>query len=309
MTPTRSMLPWLAAPLLALALFAAQPACARPSEDYQRLADRFDQLVADPVLGMHAAAQMDDARAALAALKDAGRRERDHWVYVTERRIELARASAEAEVLEGQRIELQRKNDHLQLALARRDADQARAELERQRLQAQIRAEEAERSQQAADAARAEGEQAAQAAVDARAEADQAKRMAAAQARATALAKKEAELEAAVGGGSAASAPKNSAAPAARSLAFAESAFVKGNATFAPGASRQIEKAVTFVNGAPGAHVRIEVRAAGRALAQKRADAIRSALVAAGVKASRINTVGSASKNGRIEIVLDGGKG
>lgn len=305
MSRTRMMLPWLASTLLAL--FVAQPASARSSEDYQRLGDRFDQLVADPVLGMHAAAQMDDARSALAALKDAGRRERDHWVYVTERRIALARASAEVEVLEGQRIGLQRKNDHLQLALARRDADQARAELERQRLQAQIRAEEAERSQQAADAARAAGEQATQAAVDARAEADQAKRMAAAQARATALAKKEAELEAAVGGG-AASAPKKSAVSAARSLAFAESAFVKGNATFAPGASRQIEKAVTFVNSAPGAHVRIEVRAAERALAQKRADAIRSALVAAGVKASRINAVGTASKSPRIEIVLDGGK-
>jgi outer membrane protein OmpA-like peptidoglycan-associated protein len=307
MKRARSIVPWLAAPLLALALFGAHPASARVSEDYQRLADRFDQLVADPVLGLHAAARMDEARTSLAMLKDAGRREREHWVYMTERRIALARASAEAEVLEAQRVDLQRKNDHLQLALARRDAEQARAELERQRLQTQIRAEEAERSQQAADAARAEGEQAAQAAVDARAEADQAKRMAAAQARATALARKEAELEAAVGG-KAATSPKHDSAPARRTLAVAESAFVKGNATFAPGASRQIEKAVTFVNSAPGAKVRIDVRADTRSLAQKRAAAIRSALVAAGIKAARISTAGSASKSGHIEIALDGGK-
>lgn len=184
---------------IVLALACAGNARARDDE-YQSLADRVDRLASDPVLGQRAPAQLDRARAALAEFKDAGRRDRERLAYLVERRIETAQAAAEADYLENQRVELQRENDRLQLAIARRDAAQARAELERQRLQSQIRAEEAERLQREAEAARLEGEQAAQAAEAARAEAAQAKRMAAAQAKATALAKKEAELEAALSG-------------------------------------------------------------------------------------------------------------
>ncbi len=197
---------------LLLALVVATPALAR-NDEYQRLLDRFNAVATDPALGSHAPVAMDRARQALAALKEARRAERETWAYISERRIDAARAAAEAEILEAQREKLQRDNDRLQLAIARRDADLARAELERQRLQAQIRAEEAERAQREAEAARAEGEQAQQAAEAARAEATQAKRMAAAQARAAALAKKEAELEAAVNGKPAKPA-KPAAAPA-----------------------------------------------------------------------------------------------
>lgn len=200
-----------------LGLLVAGSASAR-DEEYERLSGQLDQLTADPVLGQRAAAQMDRARTALAELKEAKRREREHRAYIAGRRIEIARASAEAEYFSDQRNALQQENDRLQLAIARRDAAQARAELERQRLQSQIRAEEAERAQRDAEAARAEGEQAAQAAEAARAEVAQAKRMAAAQAKASALAKKEAELEAALNGGAkpkAAATPKAKAKPAA----------------------------------------------------------------------------------------------
>ena len=172
------------------------------NDEHERLSARLDQLLTDPRLGTYAAAAAAPARAALARLQEAGRKDRVQWVYITERRIDAARVNAESGYLENRRNELQRENDHLQLALARRDAAQARAELERQRLQAQIRAEEAERLRRDADAARAEGEQAALAAESARAEAAQAKRMARAQANAAALARKEAELAAAVEGGS-----------------------------------------------------------------------------------------------------------
>lgn len=292
---------------IALALLLLSGSAFARNDDYQRLSDRLDLLAADPVLGTHAPAQMDLARAALAQLKEARRGQREHWVYIAERRIELARASAEIEVLERTRADLQRDNDRLQLALARREADMARAELERQRLQSQIRAEEAERLQREAEAARVEGEQAASAA---RAEAEQAKRMAAAQARATALARKEAELAAALGGGTTATAPAAPKAASPRhSLALAASAFVSGKATFAPGASGQIQKAVAFVKADPAKSIRIEVAAADRALAQQRANALRDALVAAGISAKRISTAGSAAKTARVDIVLHGGKG
>jgi len=189
--------------LILVAALAAVPAIAK-DDDYRRLLDRFNELATDPELGPHAPAAMDRARMALASLKEARRGDREHWVYVTGRRIDAARAFAEAELLEGRLRGLQRDNDRLQLAIARRDAELARAELERQRLQAQIRAEEAENARREAEAARNEGAQAIEAA---RAEAEQAKKMAAAQARAAALAKKEAELEAALSGKSSATKP------------------------------------------------------------------------------------------------------
>ena len=193
--------------LLAACLLGPRSAFAR-NDAHERLSARLEQLLADPQLGTYATAVAGSARTSLARLEEAGRREREQWIYVTERRIDTARASAEASYLESRRNELQRENDRLQLALARRDAAQARAELERQRLQAQIRAEEAERLRQDAEAARVEGEQASQAAESARAEAEQAKRMARAQAKAADLARKEAELAAAVEGGDAVPARK-----------------------------------------------------------------------------------------------------
>ena len=193
--------------LTACCLVGPDSAFAR-NDDHERLSARLEQLVADPQLGTYAAAAAGSARASLARLEEAGRSERAQWAYVTERRIDAARASAETGYLESRRDELQRENDRLQLALARRDAAQARAELERQRLQAQIRAEESDRLRQEAETARVEGEQASLAAESARAEAEQAKRMARAQANAAALARKEAELAAAVEGGDAAPARK-----------------------------------------------------------------------------------------------------
>jgi len=191
----------LRAGTLCLVLALALPAAAAARDDvYAPLADRYDQLAADAALAGRAPAAFQRARDALVQLKQARRGEREHWAYVAAHRIDAARAAAEAERLGEQEAGLQRENDRLLLAQARREAAQARAELERQRLQTQIRAEEAERARQDAEAARAEGEQAAQAADAARAEAAQAKRLAEAQAKANALARKEAELEAAVGG-------------------------------------------------------------------------------------------------------------
>lgn len=302
-----------AAIMLTLCLLGGASASARSAnDDYQRLSDQFDRLAADPILGLRAPAQMDRARASLETLKKAGRRDREEQAYLTERRIEIASADAESEKLEDVRNDLQRENDRLQLALARRDAAQARAELERQRLQSQIRTEEAERARQDADAARAEGEQASQAADAARAEADQAKRMADAQANATALAKKEAALEAAVAGGGAA-VPTKERAPAKaaateRTLALADRMFTEGKASFAVGASKQINKAVGFAKADASTRVRIDVAAANRSLAQQRANALREALVAGGVAAKRVTTNATMAKRGRIAIALQGGK-
>jgi len=284
---------------VALAAIAPNSASARDL-DYERLAESFDRLAADPKLGGLAPVQMDRARAALAVLKESNRRDRPHLAYITERRIAIARTTAQAELMESERNTLQRDNDRLQLAAARRDAEQAHRELEQQRLQAQIRAEETERLAREAETARAENEQASQAAEAARAESAQAKRMADAQAKAAALAKREAELS-----GPAGAAP--TAAPAAkRRMTLSESTFVSGQAALAPAGTARIAGVVDFINSAPGARVRVQVSAAGNGtLARQRAEAMRDALVASGVAASRIETSGSGGKSRQVEITLD----
>lgn len=262
----------------------AQSAFAR-DEEYLGLNARLELLEADPVLGGRAPAQVELARAALDELGKAGRRTRAHWLHVAGERVELAWASAELEVLERTRVELEREHDRLQLDLARRDAAAARAELDRQRLLSQIRAEEAERLQQEAEAARLEGEQAASAA---RAEAEQAKRMAAAQAQATALAKKEAALAAALEGGSAQQGAAG--ASAHRSLRLADGIFARGEAKLTRTGNSEVRKAVALAATDPAAKVLIEVGTDSRELAGQRARALRDALVAAGVAAARVDT-------------------
>jgi len=289
--------------MLTFSVFATPRATYARDLDYERLAESLDRLAADPKLGTLAPMQMERARASLQALKESGRRDKPQLIYITERRIDIARLSAQAELAESERGTLQRENDRLQLAAARRDAEQARRELEQQRLQAQIRAEESERLTREAEAARAEGAQASEAAESARAEAAQARRLADAQAKAAALARKEAEL---AGGGSSAPAP---AAPAPRRMTLGESAFVRGKSTLADAGTARIAGIIDFVNASPGARIRIEGSANDRALATARAEAVRDALVAAGVAARRIETVGSSGKGGKggqVEIRLEG---
>ena len=112
--------------ILVVALGGATHDAFARDADYERLAATFDSLAADPRLGTLAPAQMDLARAALQAFKEGGRRDRPYLGYVAGRRIEIARATAEAELAERERVALQRDNDRLQLEAARRDAAQAR---------------------------------------------------------------------------------------------------------------------------------------------------------------------------------------
>jgi outer membrane protein OmpA-like peptidoglycan-associated protein len=285
-----------------IAALGASPVQAR-DVDYDGLVAALDRVASDPKLAPLVPLQIDRARAAVQAYKDGGRSDRPYLLYVAQRRIDIARTSAEAALAESDRADLQRDNDRLQLEAARRDAAQARQELERQRLQAQIRAEEAERLAREAEAARAEGELATQAAEAARAESAQSRRIADAQAKAAALAKKEAELAT---GGSAAAEPAAAPAPKKR-MSLAESAFVRGQSTLADAGSARIGAIVDFINATPGSRVRIEASARGdQALATARAQTVRDALVSAGVAADRIRAAGVKGKSAQVDIRLEG---
>jgi hypothetical protein len=175
----------LIAMIVALAL--ANPAYAKKDDiDVARLSSSLDQLANDPSLGSYAQAEQARARDAINRLAQADRHDRPHALYLAERRVDLAKAAAQQQDAQIKLNQLDREHDQILLENSRRDADIARRELERQRMQYQAAQEEAARQAAAG----------AEATAQAQAEADQAKKLAAAQAKVANAAKKQADLAA-----------------------------------------------------------------------------------------------------------------
>lgn len=274
--------------------------------DYARLRGNLNQLINDRTLGPLAPAEIALAEQALANLAEFGgkRKVHDHYVFLAERRIDIAYAAAQSVVQERKIQALDREHDQILIAASRRDAEQARLELERQRIQSLAQAEETERLRAEADEARTQSEQTTKQAETAKKQAAQARQLAAAQAREAELARREAELLSASGAKPAASAAAKAApaTKAAAAISLGESAFAPGQAALKPAGSAQIGK---IAAAAGGKSVRVEAYAndAGNAkgnvaLSQQRAQAVRDALIAAGVSPKHITAVGVGAKAG-----------
>jgi outer membrane protein OmpA-like peptidoglycan-associated protein len=307
---------------LALALMFALAGCASaPKQDpaQQRLESSLRALDADPSLGPLASGPRIRARQAIEALAVATGRERESAAYVAERRIEIARAAAEAELTQRQLAQLERERDRILLDASRRDAELARLESEKLRLQNLARVEEAQRAQETAATAIALSEQSS-------AEADQARRLARAQAEEAALARQEADLA----GQAADSLRLQLQSMTARSdargqvMTLAGDAFASGQSSLLPEARANLQKVVDFVQRSTQP-VLIEGHTdsqgsgnANQVLSQRRADAVRAALIEEGVDAARLSASGvgedrpvsdnasadGRARNRRVEIVL-----
>lgn len=281
------------------AAVAGSAMAAKVDLDYQRLTNSLDQLRADPVLGRYAQAERTLARQAVDALLTASKKRRSYVLYIAERRVDLAKATAELDDARQQLVQLKQAHDQILLEASRRDAAATRRALERERLQNQLAAEQAERLQ-------AQGEAATQAAQKAQAEADQAKQLAASQAHAAALARHEANL--------AESAVKlmrqqldhltARRGAEGMQMTLGGIAFASGKTTLRPEAKAHLGKLVQFVQSQPDKHVRIEgyTDASGNAatnqtLSLRRAQAVRSALVDLGVDPARMTAVGMGESN------------
>ena len=179
---------WFAAGLIALGV-AGTAQARRDDIDVSRLTSNLDQLASDPVLGGYAQAEQSLARKAIAQLAQAGSSERPHALYMAERLVDTARASAQLQDAQVKLSQLDREHDQIQLENTQRETETARRELERQRLQYQMAQEEAQRLQE-------QGEAYSQAAQQAQAEAAKAKKLAEAQGRVARAAKREAALAA-----------------------------------------------------------------------------------------------------------------
>jgi hypothetical protein len=200
---------------LAFALAAGGAMAATDDLDIRRLNSSLDQLSSDPVLGSYAQAEQARAREAINQMaqfrpKD---KEHGHFLYVAERRVDIAKAMAQYQDAQAKSAQLDREHDAILLEASRLDAEMARRQLEQQRAQNQMIQEEAARLQQ-------QGVEYSQALEQAKAEGDKAKQVAAAQAKVANAAKKQAALAEAAAramrdinssdGGAPASTPKKS---------------------------------------------------------------------------------------------------
>jgi len=296
--------------IFAAALSVSAGAIAAKADlDYERLRSSLAQLKADPVLGGLAPAEISLAEQSLAALAELGKgRDHDHFVYLAERRIDIATAAAQSVEQERKLQRLDREHDQILIAASRRDAEQARLELEKQRIQSLAQAEESDRLRAEADEARAQNEHSSQQAETARKQAAQARKLADAQAHEAELARKEAQLLEASGAAPAKSAKSSPAVPAAITL---PDAFAPGQSVLRPAAQAQIAR----IAAAAGSDLKLHVEAhaddgggakANLALSEQRAQAVRGALIAAGIAAKRISTTGLGAKGGRGHAVTVG---
>ena len=281
------------------------------------LEQRLAAIEAHPEHGTLAAYERLQARQALDELANARSRERDGAMYVADRRVQIAEIVARSQAAQREVDRLERERSELLVDASRRDAARARAEAERLRVQAQIQAEEAERLRQQA-AADALVIQDVEATLEGVAGAQSAK-LSAAREREAALARQEAEL---IAGGKL---PPSRRDARGEVFSLAGDAFASGQAGLSGAAAASVKALAAYLQAGPSASVRIEGHtdnqgpaAANLALSQRRADAVRAALVAGGVPRSSIQSVGrgpaqpvadnaSASgraKNRRVEIIV-----
>ncbi len=311
-------LKWMA--MLCLLLLPALALAAKIDPDVERLRAQLQSLESDPAYADLARVERLQARQTIDALAQAKRSRRPQALFLAERRLDIARLAAEAESYERQMEQLDREHDKILLEASRRDAEMARLEAEKLRLQSLARAEETERAQQEAADAIALSELST-------AEADLAKKLAKAQATEAALARKEADLAFAAADSLRLQLQSLTATTDSRGqvMTLSGDSFASGQSQLRPEARANLQRVVEFVGKYPGKSVLIEGHTdsqgsanLNQVLSQRRAEAVREALIQDGVGAARLTAVGigkdrpiadntsaeGRARNRRVEIVV-----
>lgn len=268
-------------------LLLAAVAHAADDPDVLRLGARIDRLQADPVLGRLAAFEQIEARQAIADLAEARRSERPGALYLADRRVEIAETAAAAESARRELAALDLQRSDLLLQASRRDAERARQEAERLRIQSQIQAEEADRLRLAAEAeaaARTDVEQTLSTVTG-----KQTAQLSAARRKEAELARQEAELV------SGAKLPPGAFESRGEVFTLAGSAFAQGKGALTGEGKAGASALSAYLQIGKRGRVRVDAFDKDGKVAQARADALKSALVAGGVPASQVQATGKKS--------------
>lgn len=289
---------WLMVAALLLPIAGSVRAAPKPDPDLARLQTQIAALDSDPALADLAGLERLKAKQALTVLQTA-RSTRDHEqaLYLAQHRVDAADAAAHAELLQQQSAQLDRERDQIMIQASRIAAQQARREAEILRLQKQAGDEE---SQRLAASAEAERIASAQAVTNAQAASAQARKVADARAREAQLARKEAELASAVAAdsmGDSAPLPPMHRDGGKNVYTVSGSAFASGRATLTSSGLASLNRLAGVLG--KSASLRVEgftdsqgADAANLRLSRQRADAVRQALVAAGLSGARIQAFG-----------------
>lgn len=280
----------LAAPMLAMA--ADDPAVLQ-------LTQRLMAISANPDTAELGAFERMQAQQAITTLDKAKRRDQELARYLAARRVEIAETAVRAALAQREVDQLDRTRSELLIEASRREASRARQEAERLRVQAQIQAEEAERMRLAADAevlARQDAENALSSVAG-----KQRQRLSAAQQNAAKLAREEAEL---VSGQKLPTAKFDNRGEV---FTLGGDAFASGQAGLSNGAKNQAKALAEYLNIGKKGRVRIEAYDSATGVGQRRAEALRDALVAGGVSGSRLQVSGkkaAATKARSAEVIV-----
>lgn len=271
--------PWLRLAPLLLA-FACLQALAADLPEVQALNDRIRALDASPDLREMAAYERMQALRAVQVAAEAKRRDRDNALYVAQRRVEIAETAARGDLARRQANALDQDRTALLLEASRRDADRARQESERLRVQAQIQAEEAEQLRLAAEAeaqARTDAEAALSSAAG-----QQTAKISAARQRDAKLARQEAELV------SGAKLPASKFETRGEVFTLGSALYQSGKTTLTADGKSTASALAAYLDATPKAKARIVGFSEGDADGKRRAEQLRDAIAAAGVPKSRL---------------------
>ncbi|WP_434989093.1 hypothetical protein [Xanthomonas melonis] len=283
-----------------LGLAALPPLALAAKDDPQAdaLNRRLAVLQSDPQTSELARYERLQAQQTVAALAEAKRRDRDELLFLADRRVEIAELTARTALARRELDRLESTRNDLLIEASRRDASRARQEAERLRVQAQIQAEAAEQARLAAEQevlARQDAELALNSVAG-----KQTAKLNAAQQKAVQLAHEEAELV------SGAKLPPAKFDSRGEVFSLGSGAF-GGKAALSGDAAGQAKALAEYLNIGKKGRVNIVGFDSDAATARKRAEALRDALVAGGVAASRLQVSGNkaaASKARAAEVVV-----
>ena len=290
-------------PVLVLALLTACMAPPKKDLALEQIRDELESLKSNPELAGYAPLALGEAERALrnAELATGDKLARAYLMYMADRRIQIARTMAEREQHEKILAELQNDRSAMLIQASQLEAEQARMETEEALLLVATTTEEAERARQEREAALVKEAESARVAQLAEEEAEQARRLAESRASEAEFARREAEL---------ASQQISSLTRQLENLQLRQTEsgvvvtlgdvlFASGEVQLVEGGLSSLEEVVDLLQTEPDKKIRVEghTDSLGAAetnleLSQKRAEAVREALISLGVSAERITALG-----------------